>query len=59
MFDFEVTATTKYDEQQFLHDFIYDALRHEVPFLQFKKRKKYSRRSVTFSKAAGFSLQLY
>ena len=35
------------------------ALRDLVPFVQFKKRKKHPWRSVDFSKAAGFSLQLY
>ena len=29
-----------------------------VPFAQFKKREKHPYRSVTFSKVAGFSLQL-
>ena len=37
---------------------ICDALRDLVPFVQFKKREKHTRRSVTFSKVAGFSLQL-
>ena len=36
-----------------------DALRDLVPFVQFKKREKRPWRSVTFSKVAGFSLQLY
>ena len=36
-----------------------DALRDLVPFIQFKKREKYSWRSVTFSKVASFSLQIY
>ena len=35
------------------------ALRDLVPFIQFKKREKYSWRSVYFSKVAGFNLQLY
>ena len=30
-----------------------DALRHLVPFVQFKKCEKHSWRSVNFSKAAG------
>ena len=34
-------------------------LRDLVPTVQFKKREKHPWRSVTFSKAAGFSLQLY
>ena len=34
-----------------LHDF--------VPFVQFKKREKQPKRSINFSKVAGFSLQLY
>ena len=34
------------------------ALRDLVPFAQFKKREKNPWRSVTFSKAAGVSLQL-
>ena len=33
---------------------ICDALHDQVPFVQFKKRKKYSRRSVTFSKVTFF-----
>ena len=31
-----------------------DALRDLVVFVQFKKREKYPRRTVTFSKFAGF-----
>ena len=38
---------------------ICDALRELVPFLQFKKHENRSWRSVTFSKVAGFSLQLF
>ena len=38
---------------------ICDALRDLVPFVQFKKREKQPSRSVTFSKVAGLSLQLY
>ena len=34
-------------------------LRNLVPFEQFQKREKHPWRSVTFSKVAGFSLQLY
>ena len=36
-----------------------DDLRDLVPFVQFKKREKHPWRSVTFSKVAGFILQLY
>ena len=32
---------------------ICDALRYLVPLVQFKKRKKHPRRSVTFSKITG------
>ena len=35
------------------------ALSDLVPFVQLKKREKHSRRSITFSKVAGFDLQLY
>ena len=35
------------------------ALRKLVPFVQFKKREKHPRRSVSFSKVGSFSLQLY
>ena len=38
---------------------ICDALSDLVPFAEFKKREKHPRRSVNFSKVAGFSLQLY
>ena len=38
---------------------IYDALRDLVLFVQFKKREKHPWRSVSFSKVAGLSLQLY
>ena len=34
---------------------ICNALRGLVPFVQFKKREKHPRRSVTFSKVAGFT----
>ena len=37
---------------------ICDALRDLVPFVQCKKREKHSRRSVTFSQVAGFSLNI-
>ena len=37
---------------------IWDALRDLVPLVQFKKREKHPWRSVTFSKNAGWSLQL-
>ena len=41
------------------HGFIIcGALLDVVPFVQFKKHKKYPWRSVTFIKVAGFSLQL-
>ena len=36
---------------------ICDNLHDLVPFVQFKKREKRPWKSVTFSKAAGFSLQ--
>ena len=45
--------------QFFISEIICDLLRDLVPFVQFKKREEYSWRSVTFSKVAGFSLQLY
>ena len=35
------------------------ALRDLVPFVQFKRREKHPWTSVTFSNAAGFSLQVY
>ena len=38
---------------------IWGALHDLVPFVQFKKREKHPWRSVTFSKVAGLSLQLY
>ena len=38
---------------------ICDVLSDLLPFVQFKKREKHPRRSVNFSKVAGFSLQLY
>ena len=34
---------------------LYDALRDLVPFVQFKKREIHPRKSVTFSKVAGWS----
>ena len=34
-------------------------MRNLVPFVQFKKREKYPCKSVTLSKVARFSLQLY
>ena len=37
----------------------YDAFHNSVSFVQFKNREKHPRKSITFSKAAGFSLQLY
>ena len=36
-----------------------DTLPDLVPFVQFKKREKKPRWSVTFSKDAGFNLQLH
>ena len=36
-----------------------DVSRDFVPFIQFEKREKHPWRSVTFSKVAGFGLQLY
>ena len=39
--------------------FICDTLYDLVPFVQFKKHEKHSWRSNTFTKIAGFSLQLY
>ena len=36
-----------------------DALRDLLPFVQFMKLEKHPWTSVTFSKVAGFSLQLY
>ena len=38
---------------------ICDALHDLEPFMQFKKREKHPLRSVTFSKDADLSLQLY
>ena len=38
---------------------IYDDLRDLALFVQFKKREKNPGRSVTFSKVAGYNLQLY
>ena len=38
---------------------IFDALRELVRFVQFKKRENHPWNSVTFSKVAGLSLQLY
>ena len=38
---------------------ICDALRDLVPFAQLWKREKHPWRKVTFSKVAGWSLQLY
>ena len=44
----------------YLHNvFICGALRALVAFVEFKKREKHPRRSVNFSKVAGWSLQLY
>ena len=42
-----------------LQDYHYDALRDLIPFVQFRKHGKHPWRSVTFSKVAGFNLQLY
>ena len=41
-----------------IHFFLCGALTDLVPFAQFKKREKHPWRSVTFSKVAGFKLQL-
>ena len=38
---------------------ICDVLRNLVPFVQFKKRENHPWKNVTFSKVAGFRLQLY
>ena len=43
----------------FMDSYKCDALRDLVPFVQLQKREKHPWRSVTFSKVAGFSLQLY
>ena len=40
------------------HKCISDALCDLVPFLQFKKREKRPRRSITFRKVAGFAQSL-
>ena len=37
----------------------FDSLRNLVPLVQFKKREKHPCRRDTFSRAAGWSLQLY
>ena len=39
-------------------NYICDALRDLLPFVQFRKREKHPWRSVTFSKVAGFSLKV-
>ena len=38
---------------------LYDVLHDLVTFVQLKKHEKYPRRSVTFSKVAGFSIKFY
>ena len=38
---------------------ICDTLHDLIPFIQFRKRKKHASTSITFSKVAGFSLQLF
>ena len=38
---------------------IYDALRHLVPSVQFKKREKQPWTIITFSKVARWGLQFY
>ena len=43
---------------QFSADLICDALHDLVPFAQFKKREKQPGRSVTFSKLAGYIVQI-
>ena len=52
-------------QDNFIHEFTHlacihkcGALRDLIPLVQFKKREKHPWRSVTYSKAAGFSLQL-
>ena len=40
----------------YIYIYIYDALRHLVPFLQFKKSGKHPWRSVTLSKVVSFRL---
>ena len=42
-----------------ISELICNALRNLVPFVQFKKRGKHPRRSVTFSKVVGWRLQLF
>ena len=38
---------------------ICDALRDLISFIQYRKREQHPRKSITFSKAAELSLQLY
>ena len=47
------------EEVQYAMNSMGCALRNLVSFVQFKKREKHSWRSITFSKIAGFILQLY
>ena len=46
-------------EEKDIRMYIRDVLRDFVPFVQFKKRGKHLRKSVSFIKLAGFSLKLY
>ena len=47
---------THYEQRMSIYIYIYDALRHLVPFLQFKKSGKHPWRSVTLSKVVSFRL---
>ena len=47
------------EQDIFAYSLICGALRDLVRFAQFKKREKHPWRSITFSKVAGWSLQLY
>ena len=49
---------THYEQRMsiYIYIYIYDALRHLVPFLQFKKSGKHPWRSVTLSKVVSFRL---
>ena len=50
---------TKIEGELSQQDIIGDVLRNLVSFGQFKKRKKHTCKSVTFSKYSGFSLERY
>ena len=56
---FDIPKKTLDTSLQWPKSHICDALQHLVPFEQFKKCKQHPWRSVTFSKVAGFRLQLY